>query len=65
MVRRSRGASAEKRAVPSRADHLQITDLDEAGKDIVLHAFGEKGVGRIVAQVPERQDRDRFILQLK
>ena len=41
-------------------DHFQITDLRQARQHIVLDAIGEEGVFLVLAQILQRQDRDRF-----
>src|SRR4051812_49615527 len=39
-------------------DNLEIGDLREAGKDFILNAIGEVGVGFVIAQVLEGKDGD-------
>src|SRR5436853_5360817 len=41
-------------------DDLEVTDSREPGQDLLLNAVGEIRVRFIVAQVFERQHRDRF-----
>ena len=41
-------------------DDFQIGDLRQPRQNFILHAFGKVSVLRIVAEIFERQDRDRF-----
>jgi len=41
-------------------DHFQIGHLRQARENFILHAFCEKRVVRIAAEIVERQHRDRF-----
>ena len=41
-------------------DDFQVGDLRQARQDFVLHAFGEISVRLVLAQILERQNRDRF-----
>ena len=50
-------ASRRKTRGTEMADHLQIPDLHEAGKNVVLDPLGEKGVGRVVCQIAQGQRR--------
>jgi hypothetical protein len=43
------------------ADHFQIGDLREIGKDFVLNAVSEEGVLGIGAQILKRQHGDAFL----
>src|SRR5215510_13912585 len=43
------------------ADHLQVSNLRQVGKDFVLHPISEEGVLFITAQILERQNSDRAI----
>ncbi|MFZ3375601.1 MAG: hypothetical protein WA183_08610, partial [Chthoniobacterales bacterium] len=47
----------------SARNHFQIRDLSQARQNFVLHPFGKIGVVRIVAQVFQRKDGNRFFWQ--
>ena len=42
-------------------DHFQVADLGQVRQEIVLDAVSEIGVLRVVAEIRERQDGDRFL----
>ena len=47
------------------ADHFQIRNPSEICQNFVLHAVGEKGIGRFLAQILKRKHGDRFFVYLR
>ena len=45
-------------------NHLEITDHSQLGENLILNTLGEVGIGFFLAQVFERENRDRFVCDL-